>query len=121
MKKGLVIGLILGLIILVVLVFVFMGNQKANTVPSSNENQENNIAINNFAFSPPTITIKKGETIVWKNEDSIVHTVTSDSGNEIESDNLANGQTYSHTFNSEGTFSYHCNIHKMMKGTVIVE
>lgn len=91
--------------------------------PDQNNTQPgtNSIAIKDFAFSPPEITIKKGETVVWKNEDSAPHTVVSDSGNEIDSPSLSNGQMYSHTFNTAGTYAYHCSIHPNMKARIIVE
>jgi len=79
------------------------------------------IKISNFAFSPSTITIKKGDTIKWTNLDSVRHTVTSDSGNELNSNLLSNGESYSNTFSQTGTFNYHCTPHPSMKARVIVE
>jgi len=136
MKTGLIIGIVIGVIVIIgVLAFVFMGgnsmqgttqtpNPTPTPTPTPNPTQTSkteNIAITNFAFSPATITINKGDTIVWTNMGSVSHTVTSDSGNELASSSLPNGQTYSHTFNIIGTFSYHCSIHTMMKGTVTVQ
>ena len=80
-----------------------------------------NIEISNFAFNPSEIKIKKGETVVWINRDSAPHTVTSDSGNEINSPQLSNEQVYSHLFSNTGTFNYYCSVHPSMKATVIVE
>ena len=65
--------------------------------------------------------IKKGETVVWINRDSAPHTVTSDSGNEINSPQLSNEQVYSHLFSNTGTFNYYCSVHPSMKATIIVE
>ncbi len=79
------------------------------------------VGIENFAFSPKEIRIKKGDTITWTNEDSAPHTVTSDTGDELDSQRLNTGQTYTHKFNEKGTFSYYCAIHPSMKGKVIVE
>jgi|GEM_PF-1113042 len=75
--------------------------------------------IANFAFNPGTITVKKGTTITWQNNDTAPHTVTSDSG-AFSSQTLQKGQSYAHTFNTTGTFAYHCTVHPMMHGTVIV-
>lgn len=86
-----------------------------------NQTSTNSVSIKNFTFNPSEITIKKGETVVWTNEDSTSHTVTSDSGNELDSGSITPGQTYSHTFNTAGTFDYHCSIHTSMKGRVTVE
>jgi len=79
------------------------------------------IEIKNFAFSPSTLTIKKGDTVKWTNQDSTRHTATSDSRNELDSELLAKGDSYSHTFNSVGTFNYHCTPHPSMKAKIIVE
>ena len=79
----------------------------------------------NFAFSPATITIKPGTTVVWTNMTSTVHTVTSHDGKTFDS-GIANpiaasGGTFKFTFNSAGTFSYHCEIHPFMKAKVVVQ
>jgi plastocyanin len=79
-----------------------------------------NIEINNFAFSPSTLTIKVGDSVVWTNKDNAAHTVTSDSGREMNSLSLSNGEIYSHTFENSGTYNYHCSFHTMMKGNIIV-
>lgn len=89
--------------------------------PGASLGEEKNIDIKGFSFSPATRTIKKGETITWTNQDSAAHTVSSISGTELNSGTLSNGQTYSHTFNTAGTFEYRCNFHTSMKGTIIVE
>lgn len=79
------------------------------------------VEIKGFAFTPSEIKIKKGETVTWTNKDSAPHKVVSDSGNELGSQALSNGDTYSHTFSQTGTFGYHCAIHPSMKASVIVE
>ena len=79
------------------------------------------IDIINFGFKSNTLRIAKGDTVVWTNLDSVPHTVTSDSGGELNSKPLSHGEKYSHTFGTAGTFTYHCNIHTSMKGTVTVE
>ena len=79
------------------------------------------IDISDFAFTPGVITIKKGDTITWINQDAASHTITSDDGSELDSSSLPQGGSYSHTFNTAGEYSYHCKIHPPMKGKVIVE
>jgi len=78
------------------------------------------VTIQNSAFSPTTLTVKVGTTVTWTNADLASHTVTSDSGSELSSGNIGNGQSYSHTFNTVGTFHYHCSIHTSMTATVVV-
>lgn len=78
------------------------------------------VAIENFAYSPATITVKKGTTITWTNNDSVEHTVTSDEGTLMNSEMLAKGSSYSVAFNETGTYAYHCQPHPNMKATVVV-
>jgi len=81
----------------------------------------NSVAIDNFAFSPASITIKKGTTVIWTNKDSATHTVTENDGQKgPDSGNLAQGKTYSFTFDAVGTYKYHCAIHPDMTGTITV-
>jgi plastocyanin len=75
------------------------------------------VNINNSAFTPSSITIAPGDSVTWTNSDSLTHTVT---GSGWGSGTLANGATYTHQFNTTGTFAYHCSIHSFMTGTVIV-
>lgn len=79
------------------------------------------ISIADFAFSPANIAIKKGTTVAWTNKDSAAHTVTETDGQTgPDSGDLATGKTYSFTYDSVGTFKYHCSIHSSMTGTVTV-
>ncbi len=76
-----------------------------------------NISIAGFAFGPSSLSVKKGDTVVWTNNDSAPHTVT---GSGLNSPTLGSGQKYTFTFNSAGTFRYHCNFHPSMQGSVTV-
>jgi plastocyanin len=79
-----------------------------------------NVTIQNFAFSPQTITVAPGTTVIWTNKDNVDHTVTSDTGAWPDSGSLATNQTFSHTFAKAGTFAYHCSIHPSMTARVNV-
>jgi plastocyanin len=73
-----------------------------------------------YMFEPATLTIKKGTQVVWTNMSDAPHTVTSDNGTFNTSSNLTENQTFMFTFNTAGTFTYHCNIHSYMKATITV-
>lgn len=88
---------------------------------NSGDSQTYNVEIKGFAYSPSEISVNVGDTVVWANLDSAEHTITSDSGSELDSELLSNGGAYSHTFNSAGTFDYHCTPHPSITGKVIVE
>jgi plastocyanin len=95
------------------------GNPSGGT-PAASTPQTYNVAISGFAFSPSTLPIKAGDSVIWTNMDSVSHTIVSDSGNELGSSALSSGATYSHTFNTAGTFAYHCSVHPSMKGQIAV-
>lgn len=76
------------------------------------------IDITNFTFNPVTLTIKRGTTVTWTNNDLMSHQVKSDLFN---SDILTKGKSFSFTFNDAGTINYYCSIHASMTGQIIVE
>ena len=96
-------------------------NQPVEAPASNSAVADNSVVMKDFTFSPVLLTVKKGTTVTWTNQDSAPHTVTSDSGSELSSEKLSNGQSYSHTFNGAGTFEYHCGVHPTMKAKVVVE
>jgi plastocyanin len=79
------------------------------------------VAIENYAYSPATLTVTIGTTVTWTNKDSTTHTVVSTSGNVLNSGNIPQGGTFSFTFTQKGTYEYRCGIHPSMTGKVIVE
>ena len=78
------------------------------------------IEINNFAFTPATITIPVGTKVTWTNKDEITHNVVS-ADKTIRSQALDTDDKFTFTFTQAGTFSYVCSIHPRMKGTVVVQ
>lgn len=96
-------------------------NMKQSANDSSAPVATDTVAIKGFAFSPANITVKKGATVTWTNQDTAAHTVTeNDSQIGPNSGPLAKDQSYSFTFNTVGTFKYHCTFHSEMVGTVTV-
>ncbi len=78
------------------------------------------VTISMFAFEPSQLTVPVGTIVTFVNNDSVTHTVTSDTG-VFNSGNLPTGQSFKYTFTKAGTFLYHCAIHPSMKGTVVVQ
>jgi plastocyanin len=73
------------------------------------------------AFTPPSVTASVGQTVAWVFQDTNPHTVTADDDSFTSpKGGLANGKTFSHTFDKAGTYKYHCFIHPQMLGTVVV-
>lgn len=131
-KRGLILGLVLA--ILLAGGFVLYSRKstpapaKSGSTPkqtdqvSPHEGQAKAISIQGSSFQPATITVKKGTTVTWTNQDSVSHTVTNDDSGASgpNSGLLGQGQKYSFTFDTAGTFMYHCNTHTSMHGVVVV-
>jgi len=77
------------------------------------------VKIKNFKFSPADITVAKGDTVVWDNQDIAAHTATArDKSFDIT---IKAGQKGSVVVKDAGTFDYFCRFHPMMKGQVVVK
>lgn len=92
---------------------------KATATPTTKTSASVSVSIKNFAFNPSTITVHKGTKVTWTNNDSVGHTVTGNNGGPA-SQLINPGQSYSYTFNTVGSFPYHCGVHPSMLGTVQV-
>ena len=79
------------------------------------------VAIDNFRFSPNTVTLSVGGTVTWTNHDNVPHVVSSADNQFKKSPLLKTGQSFSHTFATAGTYSYFCSIHPRMTGKIIVK
>jgi len=72
------------------------------------------------AFNPSPLTISVGTTVRWTNDDTIAHDSTSNT-NVWASGNMNPGAHFDFTFQTAGTYPYHCTIHSGMTGTVVVQ
>src|SRR5579864_9692712 len=77
------------------------------------------IQMKNFAFDPPAITIKAGQTLSWTNDDVVPHTATADR-HTWDSGQMAPGRSYTVTVTTPGTYEYTCSNHPFMRAKVIV-
>ena len=78
------------------------------------------VKIDNFSFSPATITVPAGTTIRWTNRDDIPRTVVSED-KAIKSRVLDTDQEFTYTFTKPGTYNYFCSIHPHMTAKVVVQ
>ena len=117
MKKGMIIVIIVLVALIAAGFYFFGGSNTEEEIPSGNYK----IEIIGFAFAQQELKVKVGDTVSWVNKDSAKHTVTSDNGNQLDSELLSKGEIYSHTFNGIGVFEYHCTPHPYMTGRIIVE
>ena len=97
------------------------GNDSAPSGTQGFQGTTYNVRIKDFAFDEAVLNIKLGDKVVWVNDDGTAHTVTSDSGKELDSGSIGSGKDYSHTFTKVGAFPYHCAYHPGMKGKIVVK
>jgi hypothetical protein len=80
--------------------------------------------MSNYDFQPAQITVAPGTKVIWTNKSNTTHTSTSGSGctsdGKWNSGNLDEGQSFSHTFDAEGTYNYFCTPHCSMGMTGVV-
>jgi plastocyanin len=123
-------------VILIAVVALFIGtagctsysqvSPAPTTTPIEIPGTPTTVTIQNFAFSPAVITVPRGTTVTWVNQDSASHTIISDAQGSVAqgalftSNSMANGASYSFKFDNPGSYPYHCSIHPTMKATVIV-
>jgi plastocyanin len=78
------------------------------------------VKIDNFTFTPATLTVAVGTQVTWTNRDDIPHTVVTDD-KTIKSKVLDTDEKFTFTFDKPGTYSYFCSLHPKMKGTIVVQ
>jgi plastocyanin len=96
------------------------GSNGGNNTSSGNNSAPNTVVIYNYAFGTPTLAVARGTTVTWQNTDVVAHTATSDAGT-WDTGSIAPGASKSITFSTAGTFPYHCIVHPMMTGVIVVQ
>jgi plastocyanin len=123
--------------LLAILGVIAIGASTDNSVLAQSDKVQASIVpgastLTDTAVSPNPIEAKVGQTVVWTNDDSAFHTVTSgligaadagkmfDSGLAGPTALTAKGKTFEHKFDTAGEFDYHCTLHPAMTGKIIV-
>ena len=79
------------------------------------------IKIDNFSFTPQTLTVSAGTQVTWTNQDDIPHTVVSEDKTTFKSHALDTDEKFSFTFTKPGTYTYFCSIHPKMTAHIVVQ
>ena len=77
------------------------------------------VIMDSTAFSPPTLTVKAGDRVVWQNRDPFPHTATAKG--VFDSGSIAAGTKWTYTARKRGEFDYVCTLHPTMKGRLLVK
>ena len=97
---------------------VTVTNAPGSSVPGCEETADG-------CFIPSMVTIDIGGEVIWENNDTAAHTITSGTAVEgpsgvFDSSLVMAGSSFSHTFDAAGTFDYFCMVHPWMQGMVMV-
>ena len=93
----------------------------AGVVLAQAEESASAISIDNFSFTPATLTVRAGTTVTWTNKDDIPHGIASSNKAFARSKALDTDDSYSFTFTTPGTYQYFCYLHPHMVGSIVVE
>jgi plastocyanin len=95
------------------------GPEESEPAPSGAAQKAEKVQIVEFSYEPDPVVVQVGGKVTWQNEDTAPHTATADDGS-FDTGTIEKGKLGSATFKEPGTFTYHCEIHPTMHGTVEV-
>jgi plastocyanin len=107
----------------IILVFAMVAGRAGNSSSAAAAEKpaaETAIKIDNFTFSPNTLTLPVGSTVRWTNHDDIPHNVVSED-KSFKSKVMDTDEQFSYTFTKPGTYTYFCSIHPKMTGKIVVQ
>jgi plastocyanin len=105
-------------LMVVLALFLGAGVPAAGGSPGRERDRARTVDVHEFAFHPHTLTVDRGSTVVFANNDPIAHTATS-AGN-FATGHIHPGHSVAVRFSHAGVFTYHCSIHHFMHGKIVV-
>ena len=94
-------------------------SSESSSAPSGEAQRSEKVEIVEFTYDPDPVTVQTGGKVIWLNEDMAPHTATADDGS-FDTGTLERGKLKAETFKQAGTYTYFCEIHPTMHGTVEV-
>lgn len=92
---------------------------ESEPAPSGRAAKSEKVQIVEFSYEPDPVVVQVGGKVIWQNEDTAPHTATADDGS-FDTGTIEKGKLGSATFKEPGTFTYFCEVHPTMRGTVEV-
>lgn len=92
---------------------------ESEPAPSGEASKSEKVDIVEFTYQPDPVVVQVGGKVIWQNQDAAPHTATADDGS-FDTGTIEKGKLGSETFKEAGTFTYFCEIHPTMHGTVEV-
>jgi plastocyanin len=80
------------------------------------------VAMREIMFAPQRVHLRVGARVTWHNRDRVAHTVTvgTELNSDLDSGEVAPGESFSHRFDRPGDVEYRCTIHSQMRGKLRV-
>ena len=78
------------------------------------------MSISDYSFHPATITVAPGTRVTFSNHDQTAHTATS-TQTAFDTGTISPGKSATVTLRKPGTYTYICQFHAFMHGTVVVK
>lgn len=103
----------------IVLICLSMLLPACNFIPKKKHFKKYTVEIKEMKFQPAELVLQKGDTVVWINNDVVVHDVTEEKSKAWTSNLISIGNSW--TFVPTQSVDYYCSIHVTMKGKIIVE
>jgi plastocyanin len=98
-------------------IFLFIGCTSSTSEKKIHKTYTVEIA--QMQFQPASLTVQKGDTVVWINHDIVTHDVTEEAGKFWTSGPLDPGKSWSMVVTKSA--DYYCTIHVVMKGKLVVQ
>jgi plastocyanin len=92
---------------------------ESETAPSGEAAKSEKVEIVEFTYQPDPVVVQASGKVTWQNQDTAPHTATADDGS-FDTGTIEKGKLGSATFKEPGTFTYFCESHPTMHGTVEV-
>ena len=100
-------------------------SQAASSAPAASAAATANaVTIKGFKFTPASLTVAKGATVTWTNQEDSLHTVTAGTPESpsglFDSGEIDTGVDFGFTFDTPGTYPFFCARHDFMQGEITV-
>ncbi len=103
-----------------ILALLFSGAGALSSAEAQAKPASHTVDIESVAFTPATLEVKSGDTVIWKNKDPFPHNVVAENKG-FRSGDFQGGHSWKFKTGKKGTFSYVCTLHPNMKAVLIVK
>lgn len=106
---------------LLLVTMVLLAGAAVTGAAQSGRRTTHRVTIQGMQFTPASLTIKAGDTVVWVNRDIVAHTATSEAAGAFNSRGIPPDKSWKRTFAKKGDLPYLCSYHPTMKARIQVQ